>query len=91
MMNSCLQAMTDQPDKKMLIQIVVDEQYSDLLRRTIFCACGENISFLTAQPVPHSHDMRFWFTTTSSKVVDAFMSAIMHALPQAEFGRYSYL
>ena len=90
MMKACLQA-EEQPDKKMLIQIVVDERYSDLLRRTIFCTCGESISFLTAQAVPHSHDVRFWFTTTSNGVVDAFMSAIMKALPQAEFGRYSYL
>jgi hypothetical protein len=86
----CLPILTRQIDQKIMIQIVVDERYTDLLRRTIICSCGDDISFVTAQPVPNSRAVRFWFNLSSCALVDTVMNAVMGALPEAEFGRYSY-
>lgn len=84
----CLPILARQLDKKIMIQIVVDERYADLLRRTIFGACGEGISFVTAQPVPNSHATRFWFNLSSDHAIEIVMNAVMGNLPEAEFGQF---
>jgi hypothetical protein len=78
-----------QLEKQVTMQIVVDKQYADLLRRTVILTVGEHVRSIAAQPVPHSNAMRFWFSLASGSMIDDVMTAVMHALPEAEFGRYA--
>ena len=77
-------------EKKVIIRVVVDEQYAELLRRTVISTFGNCIDFIKVQPLAHTHSVKMWFDVTLS-VVERVMNTIMRILPAAEFGPYTML
>ena len=62
-------------EKKVIIRVVVDEQYAELLRRTVISTFGNCIDFIKVQPLAHTHSVKMWFDVTLS-VVERVMNTI---------------
>lgn len=63
-------------EKKMIIRVIVDEQYAELLKRTVINTFGSCIDFIKVQPLAYTHSVKMWFDVTLS-VMERVMNTIM--------------
>ncbi|MFC7287377.1 hypothetical protein ACFQPC_04930 [Herminiimonas glaciei] len=59
------------------------------LRHLVMRTCGEWIVFMRTQPIAHANKMKVWLCLSNS-ATELVMTAVMRALPSAEFGKITY-
>lgn len=59
------------------------------LRHLVMRTCGEWIVFMRTQPIAHASKMKVWLCL-SNPATELVMTAVMRALPSAEFGKITY-
>lgn len=69
-----------------MMHIMIDADYVTQLRYLVMGTCGELVTFIRIQPVKHATKMKVWLCL-GKPAVDLIMDAVMHSLPNAEFGR----
>lgn len=73
-----------------IMRITVDATSVTELRHLILGTCGDLVLYMRVKPVDHATKMKVWLCLSKSSI-DTMISNIMHALPQAEFGKITPL
>ena len=77
-------------DQRLNMYLTIDTKNVTLLRSLIMNAFAEFVSFMKIEPVDHARKVKVCLCLLKP-VESHLMSAIMHTLPSAEFGRFTPL
>ncbi|WP_378995278.1 hypothetical protein [Paraherbaspirillum soli] len=69
-----------------MMDITVEADCAGQLRHLLTGTCGDLVSFMQTQTIDHARKIKLCFCV-SAPAWNLIMSAIMQALPSAEFGR----
>src|ERR1700716_279717 len=76
------------PDSTCIMQLTVDASAITMLRQLVMHVCGETLEFMRIALCADTSRMKVWLCVRSP-VVGLVMAAVIHSLPEAEFGRFS--
>jgi hypothetical protein len=78
------------PATTCVMQLTVDTGAVTALRRMAMRICGASLEFMRIEACEHGARMKVWLCVGATMVAQ-IMEAVMQALPDAEFGRFTNL